>query len=227
MALAFSETFWRFQKGHLSLPIDKNRKQRWKTPAKPTGFANWEWEVGITPDSAVVLWLQSSFFICKTSAASRARAYFVHLRPCFLHCESPSRHCVSPRITDGDSPKVLEIDLNVVRSLCADGIPDEAKTLVTEDHTIQNTNLLEPTFFQHVLSSPTFLGSTSARRQLCGLRFGSSFWVSCGQAMFGMKEALTVWSTESYRMLKLQMECWMIDCWVEALRCLSLGFSCC
>eukprot|EP00435_Cladocopium_sp_Y103_P034572 s1053_g8.t4 len=34
-------------------------------------------------------------------------------------------HCVSPRITDGDSPKVLEIDLNVVRSLCADGIPDE------------------------------------------------------------------------------------------------------
>lgn len=40
-----------------------------------------------------------------------------------------SRHCVSPRITDGDSPKVLEIDLNVVRSLCADGIPDEAKDL--------------------------------------------------------------------------------------------------
>ena len=38
-------------------------------------------------------------------------------------------HCVSPRITDGDSPKVLEIDLNVVRSLCADGIPDEAPAL--------------------------------------------------------------------------------------------------
>ena len=37
------------------------------------------------------------------------------------------RHCVSPRITDGDSPKVLEIDLNVMRSLCADGIPDEAE----------------------------------------------------------------------------------------------------
>jgi len=38
-------------------------------------------------------------------------------------------HCVCPRITDGDSPKVLEIDLNVVRPLCADGIPDEAPAL--------------------------------------------------------------------------------------------------
>ncbi|CAE7556870.1 Tbc1d13 [Symbiodinium pilosum] len=38
-------------------------------------------------------------------------------------------HCVCPRITDGDSPKVLEIDLNVVRPLCADGIPDEAPVL--------------------------------------------------------------------------------------------------
>lgn len=47
---------------------------------------------------------------------------------CSVHSVTlaPLRHCVSPRITDGDSPKVLEIDLNVVRSLCADGIPDEA-----------------------------------------------------------------------------------------------------
>ncbi|CAK9099547.1 unnamed protein product [Durusdinium trenchii] len=60
-----------------------------------------------------------------------------HVQEQALHTESEklaSRlirllHCVSPRITDGDSPKVLEIDLNVMRSLCADGIPDEAPAL--------------------------------------------------------------------------------------------------
>lgn len=38
-------------------------------------------------------------------------------------------HCVTPRVTDSNSPKVLDIDLNVVRPLCFDGVPDEVPAL--------------------------------------------------------------------------------------------------
>lgn len=37
--------------------------------------------------------------------------------------------CLSPRITDEDEPSVLGIDLNVIRTLCFEGVPDEAFAL--------------------------------------------------------------------------------------------------
>jgi len=37
--------------------------------------------------------------------------------------------CLSPRITEDDNPEILGIDLNVARSLCAEGVPDEVFAL--------------------------------------------------------------------------------------------------
>ncbi|CAE8581026.1 unnamed protein product [Polarella glacialis] len=54
-------------------------------------------------------------------------SFFPLLLSFFL--SSAGRTEVSPRITDADSPKVLEIDLNVVRPLCAEGVPDEVPAL--------------------------------------------------------------------------------------------------